>query len=139
MLERLALVLLLAALTVAIVFAIRRWNFRHIGLVREGRPDWTVLGVEPDRRRTLIAFSTPSCAACHTAQAPAIDRVRDQLGDEALRVIRVDAAKEPAVASAFGIMTVPATVVLAAGGERILAVNQGFAPSARLAQQLEQG
>ena len=139
MVERLALVLLVGVVLAVAVVAIRRWNAIRIAHVREAKPDWTLLGTRPDRRRTLIAFSTPSCAACHKAQAPAIDRVRNQFGEEALRVIRVDAASQPAVASAFGILTVPATVVVAADGERIVAVNQGFAPSARLAQQLELG
>lgn len=139
MLDRLVLVVLLGVFLLLTVMAIRRWNVVRIRHLQQAKPDWTVLGTEPDRRRTLIAFSTPSCAACHKAQAPAIDRVRDRFGEEAVRVIRVDAAKEPAVASAFGILTVPATVVVAADGERIVAVNQGFAPSARLAQQLELG
>jgi hypothetical protein len=34
-------------------------------------------------------------------------------------------------------LTVPSTVVLDADGQHIVAVNQGFAPSARLVQQLQ--
>ena len=137
MLERVALVIAVAfALTLAVV-AIRRWNRRRLARLRQVSPDWNVLGTAPDSRRTLIAFSTPSCAACHQAQAPAIDLVRAQLGEEALRVIRVDAASEPRAARAFGILTVPSTVVVAAGGQRIVAVNQGFAPTARLVEQLQ--
>jgi thiol-disulfide isomerase/thioredoxin len=105
--------------------------------LQAGGPDWQVLGVEPDGRRTVIAFSTPSCAACHAAQAPAIDLARKQLGAEAVRVIKIDAARQPAAARAFGILTVPSTVVVASHGDQIVAVNQGFAPSARLVQQLQ--
>ena len=137
MLERIALVVALSLALALAVILIRRWNARRVELVRQSSPDWGVLGTEPDGRRTLIAFSTPSCAACHKAEAPAIDLVRAQLGDDALRVIRVDAARQPRAARAFGILTVPSTVVVEAGGQRIVAVNQGFAPSGRLVQQLQ--
>jgi thiol-disulfide isomerase/thioredoxin len=134
--ERFALVLILGIVVALAVVLIRLWNARRARTLLAGAPDWDALGVQPDGRRTVIAFSTPSCAACHKAQAPAIDLARKQLGDDAVRVIRVDASKQPEAARAFGILTVPSTVVLAAGGHTVVAVNQGFAPSARLVQQL---
>jgi thioredoxin-like negative regulator of GroEL len=137
MVERLILVAALGLLVVAAVLLVRAWNERRVRSFQQTTPDWAALDAEPDGRRTLIAFSTPSCAACHQAQSPAIDLVRKQLGEEALRVIRVDAARQPRAARAFGILTVPSTVVVDAGGQRILAVNQGFAPSTRLVQQLQ--
>jgi hypothetical protein len=51
-------------------------------------------------------------------------------------VIPVDAARRPEVARAFGILTVPSTVVIGAAGKQIVAINQGFAPSGRLLEQL---
>ena len=135
--ERVALVVVLAAfLAVAVLFT-RRWNAHRIHVVQQRAPNWDALGAQPDGRRTLIAFSTPSCAACHRAQAPAIDIARMQLGDEAVRVIGVDAAIQLQAARAFGILTVPSTVVVAASGSQIVAINQGFAPSARLVEQLQ--
>jgi thioredoxin-like negative regulator of GroEL len=53
-----------------------------------------------------------------------------------MRVIKVDAARQPAIARAFGVLTVPTTIVLAASG-KVIAVNQGFAPSKRLVEQLQ--
>ena len=100
-----------------------------------GHAIWESLAVTPDGRRTLVAFSSPSCAACHTAQAPAVSAAAEQVGTDAVRVIRVDVATRPGVARAFGVMTVPSTAVLNAGG-RVIAVNQGFAPSRRLIEQL---
>jgi len=94
----------------------------------------TGLGAEPDGRRTLIAFSTPSCSACHQAQTPAIELAFKQLVD--VRLLRVDAARQPDAARAFGILTVPSTVVVAAGGKHVVAVNHGFTPSQRLVEQL---
>jgi len=109
-----------------------------VSQIKQTGPDWKSLGAQPDGRRTVIAFSTPSCAACHQAQAPAIDHVRQQLGHDAVRLIKVDAARQPHVARAFGVLTVPSTVVIKASGNEIVALNQGFAPSARLAEQLQQ-
>src|ERR1051326_7326162 len=98
MLERLALIVALSVALALGVIVVRRWNARRVVRLQRARPDWTVLGTQPDGRRTLIAFSTPSCAACHKAQAPAIDLVRAELGEQALRVIRVDAARQPRAA-----------------------------------------
>jgi thioredoxin family protein len=137
MIERLALV---AAITLAVLGAallIRAWNARRVRALQTTGPNWSALGTQPDGRATLIAFSTPSCAACHQAQSPAIEVALSKLGEHLVRVITVNAASESGAARAFGILTVPATVVVAAGGEHIIAVNQGFAPSARLVQQLQ--
>jgi thiol-disulfide isomerase/thioredoxin len=136
--ERIVLVLALAAVMAVAVFAARSWIRRRLQALKAGAPNWQALGVEPDGRRTVIAFSTPSCAACHAAQAPAIDLARQQLGAEAVRVIKIDAARQPTAARAFGILTVPSTVVVTSRGDQIVAINQGFAPSARLVQQLQQ-
>jgi hypothetical protein len=137
MFERVALIAALSLLLLVVVVLVRTWNARRVQRLQRSAPDWAALGAQPDGRRTLIAFSTPSCAACHQAQSPAIEFVREQLGEHSLRVIRVDAASQPRAARAFGILTVPSTVVVAAGGQHIVAVNQGFAPSARLVQQLQ--
>ena len=133
-------VLVVAALTIAVavaVLAVKRWNARRVrALAETGGPLWHALGETPDGRPALVAFSTPSCAACHTAQAPAINVAEQHLGPTTVRVIRVDASRQPEVARAFGVMTVPSTVVLEPAG-RVVAVNQGFAPSGRLIEQLQ--
>jgi thioredoxin-like negative regulator of GroEL len=134
--ERLAIVALVAvALTVTVV-VVRRWNASRVATLTSAAPLWEALGETPDGRRAVVAFSTPSCAACHTAQAPAIQVAEQQLGASSVRVIRVDASRQPEVARAFGVLTVPSTVVLEPAG-RVVAVNQGFAPSRRLIEQLQ--
>ena len=138
-LERVATILAIAVGVLLAVLRARRLNAKRFAKLVETGPEWRALGVQPDGRRTLIAFSTPSCAACHQAQAPAIDRVREQLGREAIRVIRIDAARQPQVARAFGVLTVPSTVVIKADGDEVVALNQGFASSAQLLEQLQQG
>lgn len=135
--ERALLLLTLAALVSLAVMAVRAWHARHARRVRAASPAWGALGEQPDGRRTVIAFSTPSCAACHKAQAPAINLAEQRVGPARVRVIRVDTARRPEVARAFGVLTVPSTVVIDASGEQIVALNQGFAPSRRLIEQLQ--
>ena len=136
MAERLLILAALALALTIVVLVARRWNARHIRKLAEGgAPVWDALGERPDGRRALVAFSTPSCAACHTAQAPAINVAERHLGASTVRVIRVDASRQPEVARAFGVLTVPSTVVLEPTG-RVVALNQGFAPSGRLIEQL---
>jgi thioredoxin-like negative regulator of GroEL len=135
MLERLLLLLVLAILGTVAVVGARAWTARRTRRLY-GTPLLGALGQQPDGRRTLVTFSTPSCAACHTAQAPAVRTVEDLLGAGELRVVKVDAASQPETARAFGVLTVPSTVVLDADG-KVAAVNHGFAPSQRLVQQLQ--
>jgi thioredoxin-like negative regulator of GroEL len=116
----------------------RTYSARQLATLKTAPQDplWASLGEQPDGRRTLVTFSTPSCAACHKAQAPAVSKVEQQLGSATVRIIRVNAAERPEIAQAFGVMTVPSTAVLAAAGH-VVAVNQGFAPSTRLVKQLQ--
>ena len=136
--ERFLLLLGVAVAVGVSIVAVREWNRRKVRLLTstEGAEAWAHLGETPDGRRALVSFSTPSCAACHSAQAPALTAVEAKLGSEAVRVIKIDAARQPDIARAFGVLTVPSTIVLAPGGQ-VVAVNQGFAPSRRLVEQLQ--
>src|SRR4030081_1772004 len=134
MLERLIVLFAAAALIALAGLLVRSLNARRVGKLlatADTAPFWDSLGEAPDGRPTLVTFSTPSCAACRSAQAPAVSAVAHEPGAAEVRVIRVDAARRPEVARVFGVQTVPSTVVLARAG-RVIAVNQGFAPSGRL-------
>ncbi len=137
--DRLLLLLTIAALVVAGVAATRlvvAWRTRRLAAA-PSKPLWSALRMQPDGRATVVAFSTPSCAACHTAQSPALDALAERLGEQRLRVVRVNAAEDPDVARAFGVLTVPSTAVLDGQGS-LVAVNQGFAHTNRLARQVGQ-
>ncbi|MCA1646310.1 MAG: thioredoxin family protein [Chloroflexi bacterium] len=138
MLDRLTLLLIFATAVALAVVIVRSWNRRQVRRLMQtaGEPAWANLGQAPDGRPALVTFSTPSCAACHTAQAPVVTAVEAELGPAAVRVIRIDAARQPEIARAFGVLTVPSTIVLTPTG-RLVAVNQGFAPSGRLVEQLQ--
>jgi thioredoxin-like negative regulator of GroEL len=124
---------------VALTTIVVRWWVRYRDRRREAAPTdslWDALEARPDGRPTIVAFSTPSCAICKSAQAPALNALVDRLGPRSVRVIQVDAAERPHVAAAFGILTVPTTVVLANNGQ-VATTNNGFAPLDRLAQQVQ--
>lgn len=95
---------------------------------------WRALQTSPDGRPAVVVFSTPGCAACRTAQKPALASLEHRTAG-GVRVLEVDAAAQPEMAQAFGVLTVPATAVLDRTG-RVAALNHGFAPADRLADQL---
>jgi thioredoxin-like negative regulator of GroEL len=84
----------------------------------------------------VIAFSTQTCVQCKRLQTPALHTLQAELGD-AVRIVHVDAIERDDLASTYKILTVPATVVLTPEG-RVAALNDGFAPAARLRQQITQ-
>jgi thiol-disulfide isomerase/thioredoxin len=131
---RLALLLLLAALVAAGVLAIR-WRARRRldALQADSVPLWSALGLAPDGRPTVIAFSTASCVVCKTVQAPALAELRRETRH--VRVVAIDAEQRPEVADAFRVATVPTTVVLSRGGD-VAVVNNGPALAGRLLEQL---
>jgi thioredoxin-like negative regulator of GroEL len=136
MIERSLVVLTLALLVVAAVVAVRAWSGRRIASLQAGQGQgfWNALGESPDGRPSLVVFSTPSCTACRTVQHPAVEAVEARFG-EALRVLKVDLSRRPAVGHAFKVLTAPTTVVLGGDG-RVGSFNHGFAPAEQLAAQV---
>jgi thioredoxin-like negative regulator of GroEL len=136
MIERFLIVLSLAVIVGAAVVAARAWSGRRVTRLKAGqaRGLWNALGESPDGRPSLVVFSTPSCTACRTAQHPAVEAVAARFGS-AIRVLRVDLSRRPAVGHAFKVLTAPTTVVLAGDG-RVGSFNHGFAPADQLAAQV---
>jgi thioredoxin-like negative regulator of GroEL len=134
--DRVLVLTAVAVLVAALVVGGRLAAVRRLRLLREAAPAalWAALESEPDGRPTVVAFSTPSCTACQTAQRPALAALEARAGGR-VRVLHVDAAARPEVARAFGVMTVPATTVLDERGA-VVAANQGFATADELAGQL---
>jgi hypothetical protein len=88
----------------------------------------------PTGRPAVVAFSTPSCAECHTRQAPALARLTVALGDS-VTVRSLSALDHPDLVERIGILTVPATVVLDPRG-RVRDLNLGYASDERLREQV---
>lgn len=137
MLARLLLLSALAALVAVGMVAARAWSRRQTRRLRAAPAAalWEALGERPDGRPMIVAFLTEGCAACRTAQAPALEAVERRLGASSVRIVRVDAATRPDVVKAFSVMTAPSTVVFEADGQ-LRAYNRGFATADRLVDQL---
>ncbi|MBI3944207.1 MAG: thioredoxin family protein [Chloroflexi bacterium] len=98
-------------------------------------PDLVLQGLGFDGRATVLYFWGENCYTCHTRQKPALESLKQRLGDTA-QIMPVDAYEAPEAASAFQVMTLPTTVVLNAKGQ-VAAINHGFANAERLLQQLQ--
>ena len=137
-LDRLVVLALVALVVGGATVGVRLWTRARLRRLQAApaAPLWAALSSQPDGRPTVVAFSTPSCAVCSSAQAPALRALEQQLGGEAVRILKIDAAEQPDVADAFGVLTVPTTVVLTASGQ-VATTNNGLAPLERLAEQVQ--
>ncbi len=124
--ERLLVLLIVAAIVVAVwaLVRLRATSFK-------GRDATDLLEAN---RPLILAFSTPDCVPCRTAQKPALEQLQRRFPGR-VDVREVDASVHPELADRFGILTVPSTVVVRADG-RILAVNYGLARADKLTAQL---
>jgi len=82
----------------------------------------------------ILYFTAPGCAQCRLQQTPILERLLDEVGAP-IRLHKVDAIEEGELARAYGILTVPTTVLLDAAG-RPRAINHGLATAERLRAQL---
>ncbi len=128
--ERLALLALLLValglLWVAVVAGARYRRWRRVDRMRT--PELS------QGKTTVLFFTGEHCSVCHHRQKPALAVVSSSHNGD-LRVVELDAAKEPALVRRFGVLSLPSTVVLAADGT-VGAVNYGFAPSDQINAQV---
>ncbi len=89
---------------------------------------------QPGPFRLILAFSTPGCVLCQTAQAPSLESVVQRYPGRVV-VRYVDAVAIPELANRFGIFTVPSTVLVDGAGS-VLAINHGLAGPEKLVRQL---
>jgi thiol-disulfide isomerase/thioredoxin len=96
------------------------------------------LGLESVRPGTpvLLYFTTPSCAPCKTIQRPAIQQLKQQIGDQ-LQVVEIDASARPEVASQWGVLSVPTTFIIDNQG-RPRHINHGVATADKLLKQVHE-
>ena len=77
----------------------------------------------------ILYFTGDGCTVCKTHQEPALARL------QGVRIEKVDAIAERALAEQYQVYTLPTTVVIGADG-RALHVNYGYAPAPKLERQL---
>ena len=83
----------------------------------------------------IVYFTTPSCVPCKTVQRPAIERIKNKMG-QWFQVIEVDASAQPDLAQEWGVMSVPTTFVIDSSGKPRY-VNHGVTNAETLINQLE--
>jgi thiol-disulfide isomerase/thioredoxin len=89
---------------------------------------------ETPGRPAILYFTTPDCAPCRTIQRPAIQKVKQELG-EAFEVVEINAHEQPELARAWGVLSVPTTFVIGSNGKP-LHVNHGITSAEKLIRQL---
>lgn len=94
-----------------------------------------IAGFGSPRKPTLLYFTTPNCTPCKTIQRPAIERLKQLLGDR-VQIIEIDAESQPELARQWGVLSVPTTFVLDAQGNP-RHVNHGVALVDKLLQEFE--
>lgn len=128
MLERLVITLVLAGLGWLVYRTISSYILsRHAG--RALRLD----GYQPGRP-AIVYFTAPGCRPCDTIQRPALIELV-ALSRQRLQVIEIDATRQPRMADAWGVLTVPTTFIIDSRGQP-RGVNHGVARAKKLASQL---
>jgi thiol-disulfide isomerase/thioredoxin len=122
MLERIAIVILLALVGTAIYYALKHRHIRRLKID---------LAVD---RPTLLYFRSDSCSPCMT-QAHYLEELERKFVDK-FAMQKIDTELEPEKAAKYGIFTLPTTLVIDKTGD-IKFINYGLTNSFRLSQQLE--
>jgi thiol-disulfide isomerase/thioredoxin len=129
MIERAALVLVLALIGVALYAAYRRW---HVAKIARQAPTDAILAQVQQGTPAIVYFTTEHCGVCKLRQRPALQQVASVT---AAQIITVDAAAQPDIAQAWGVLSVPITFVLDRDG-RTTHINHGVADAPTLLRQL---
>ena len=129
--ERFALFLLIVAGLGVGYAAFRRWQLYCA--VKTARLDPLLCDLRPGVP-AVVYFTSPECAPCRFQQAPALDRLRADLG-EGIHVIEINALEDSDAATRWGVMSVPTTFVLDPQGQP-RAVNYGVAGVDKLRAQV---
>jgi len=83
----------------------------------------------------ILYFTTPDCSPCRTIQRPAIERIKQTLG-ERVSVLEVNAYDQPDLARKWGVLSVPTTFILDKAGKP-LHINHGVTRAEKLLKQIE--
>lgn len=130
MLERLLIALVLLA---AGVILYRLWIARQKGVVDALIPVDPLLADTQRGVPVIVYFTTPTCMPCKTVQAPALERLRNEID---VQIVKVDATIHSEAAHRWGVVSAPTTFVIDGQGVT-RAVNHGVADFHTLKAQLQ--
>jgi len=126
--------LLIAAVLLIVGFVIYRlWIARQKGIVNAlVCIDPLLCDIKPGIP-VIVYFTTPMCIPCRTQQAPTLERLRNEVG---VQIVKVDATENPSAADRWGVFSAPTTFVIDGQGTT-RAVNHGVADFNTLRMQLQ--
>ena len=127
LIERLLLTIFIILISLAIFMVYRYLHLRRLRTV--------ALAPGPARGRPMVLyFRSDSCAPCQT-QAPYLRDLEETYGSR-LSVQMIDADINKDMASRFGVITLPTTLILDRSGE-VKHINYGLTTTSKLSQQME--
>jgi len=134
-LTRLGVAILIIVLSFA---AYWMWTRLRLYSLRGRTSDSESAGLAGFRKGTpaILYFTTPDCAPCKTVQKPALQTLREELG-ERLQIIEIDASQSVDMADYWGVLSVPTTFIMDAKGQP-RHVNNGVVSATKLRQQLRE-
>lgn len=129
--------ILLRALVAALIITVGIGAYLLVNRVILARARGRRLGLESilPGVPAVLYFTAPGCAPCQTIQRPALNQLKERLGD-GLQVIEVDASARPDLADYWGVLSLPTTFVIDSKG-RPRRVNHGAAGAEKLLRQIE--
>lgn len=122
MIERIAIVLLLALVGSAVYYAFKYQHSRRLKIeLAADRP-------------TVLYFRSDSCSPCMT-QSHYLEELERKFVDR-FAMQQIDTEQEPEKAAKYGVFTLPTTLVIDRAGE-VKYINYGLTNTFRLSRQLE--
>lgn len=132
LIERGLILILALALTAAGVCLWRCFLQRKLARLAESGAPQAVRDLVSDHAPAILYFTTAECAQCRFQQSPILDQLTHRVR---VAVYTIDAVAQQELASFYGVMTVPSTVVLNPQLQPV-AVNHGLATPELLTRQL---
>jgi thiol-disulfide isomerase/thioredoxin len=124
---------LLALAIIAIGVAVYGFTNRLV-LARAASKFKALQGFSPGTP-AILYFTTSTCAPCKTIQRPAIQQVKQSLGEN-VQIIEIDASERKDLADEWGVLSVPTTFILDENGQP-RQINHGVARAEKLLAQLK--
>jgi len=84
----------------------------------------------------IVYFWSETCAPCKIVQTPALRQLQDELGQEGIQIVAIDALRQSEATDAWGVLSVPTTFILDRSGQA-RCINHGIARAEQLKQQIE--
>lgn len=131
MIERAVIAALIVGVAVAAWILYQR---RCVHQLSQTAPADPLFAAIPQGIPVILYFTTPFCAPCKTVQQPALERLKQQMGDS-VAIVQIDATQDTDAADRWGVIGAPTTFILDAE-HRVRHINRGIALTDQLANQL---